>query len=340
MFSVRAFVESALHDKLSTLACFHYGQTLQILQARLNEFDQTSAISDSTIMVVITLAQAAELTGDFAAVENHIKGLEKIVNLRGGVRELNTHNNTQVKVCRADLAYALLSGNRPRLLGEGISWDCYIADRGLIQCSHQPHDANIRAFAETVMDARLHNALRDLHAFSCLSNCAYQTTRKLSPETYNEMMISILYRLTHLSFKSDYLQEAMRVGLLAFSSAIFMQRQFMEQPYDNLLNLYNKALSRLRKSTDIDLPIPIVLWMTMLSNVVAPKELSRVDWRSVWLDEAVSRAGIDSWSQAREILKSVMWIDFIHDRLGKKVCESAMSRLGRPPRVDVLCTSL
>ena len=51
-------------------------------------------------MVVITLAQAAELIGDLAAVENHVKGLEKIVSLRGGVRALTTHNNLQVKVCR------------------------------------------------------------------------------------------------------------------------------------------------------------------------------------------------------------------------------------------------
>lgn len=100
MYSVRAFVESAIHDQLSTLACFHYGQTLQLLQARLNAFDQTPAISDSTIMVVITLAQAAEITRDFTAVANHIKGLRKIVSLRGGLRALNTHTNIQIKVCR------------------------------------------------------------------------------------------------------------------------------------------------------------------------------------------------------------------------------------------------
>ena len=105
LFSVRAYIESALDNQLSRRARFHYAQTLQILQARLNEFDQTSVISDSaicdsTIMVVITLAATAELTEDFVAVTNHIKGLEKIVNLRGGVRALNTHNNIQVKVCR------------------------------------------------------------------------------------------------------------------------------------------------------------------------------------------------------------------------------------------------
>lgn len=103
MFSLRAFVErdgSASHDQLSRLARFHYAQTLQLLQTRLNEFDKTSAISDTTIMTVITLAMAAEVTKDFAAVESHLKGLGKIVSLRGGVRALNTYNNMQVKVCR------------------------------------------------------------------------------------------------------------------------------------------------------------------------------------------------------------------------------------------------
>ena len=100
MFCVRAFVESTVHEQLSNPACFHYGQTLQLLQARLNEFSHTLAISDSTIMVIITLMQAAELTGDFAALENHVNGLRKIVSLRGGVHALNTHNNLQVKVCR------------------------------------------------------------------------------------------------------------------------------------------------------------------------------------------------------------------------------------------------
>ena len=100
MFSVRAFLESASQDRLSRAACFHYVQTLHLLQARLGEIDKTFAISDATIMVVVTLAAAAELTGDFATVANHIKGLEKIVSLRGGVRALTAHHNIQVKVCR------------------------------------------------------------------------------------------------------------------------------------------------------------------------------------------------------------------------------------------------
>jgi hypothetical protein len=100
MFSLRACIERTSQNQLSHLACFHYAQTVQLLQTRLNEVDRTSAISDATIMVVVTLATVAGLTEDFTAVENHIKGLEKIISLRGGVRSLNTHNNIQIKVCR------------------------------------------------------------------------------------------------------------------------------------------------------------------------------------------------------------------------------------------------
>ena len=102
MFSARAWVEGSCLDRLSREAYFHYAQTLQLLQARLYEVgvDQTSATSDATIMVITTLAAAAELTEDFEALANHVRGLEKIVRLRGGLQALNTHNNLQVKVCR------------------------------------------------------------------------------------------------------------------------------------------------------------------------------------------------------------------------------------------------
>jgi hypothetical protein len=55
---------------------------------------------DATIMVIMTLIAIAELTGDFKGMGIHINGLAKIVDLRGGVRSLDTFTNLQVKVCR------------------------------------------------------------------------------------------------------------------------------------------------------------------------------------------------------------------------------------------------
>ncbi|KAI9842876.1 MAG: hypothetical protein M1838_002952 [Thelocarpon superellum] len=303
MFSVRAFVDGASPgNQISRQAAFHYAQTLQLLQARLNAFVQGQremVLCDATIMVIIILAAAAELTGDCAAVENHIDGLLTIVRLRGGVGSLNTHNNLQVKVC-----------------------------------SHAPYEAQINDLVDA-LDSKLGNCWKDLHAFSCMSNVAYQTTRKLSPETYNEMMISILYRLMRLSFEHGSLHEAIRSGLLTFSSTLFLTRQYMTQPYEHLFDLFSSTLFTLAQSTSVVLPPPVVLWLVILYHVVACQKPCPGDWPSVWLGQAVSLTRVKTWPEAHRILTSIMWVDFVHDAAGKKAFEAAVQRLETLPEVDI-----
>lgn len=106
-----------------------------------------------------------------------------------------------------------------------------------------------------------------------------------------------------------------------------MQRQFMEQPYAHLWKLYSDALEKLRTSTDIDLPVSILLWLLMLRRVIAHKESSLSESLDVCLDNAISGAGVESWSQASEMLRSVAWVDFVHDQRGKQVFDAAIVRL-------------
>lgn len=101
MFCVRAFVDTkSLGGRESRMAAFHYAQTLRLLQAQLNASVDGSSISDATIVVVVTLAQVAELSEDCSTAMNHVEGLIKMVAMRGGLRALTAHNNMQVKVCR------------------------------------------------------------------------------------------------------------------------------------------------------------------------------------------------------------------------------------------------
>lgn len=169
--------------------------------------------------------------------------------------------------------------------------------------------------------------MKDVHAFSCMSNVAYQTTRKLSPELYNEITISILYRLTHLSFEGDVVQEAIRTGLLVFLSTIFFQRYAIDQPYDHLLNLYNNTLTKLFASNDIEVPAPLVLWLTMLSHMASREESFQQQHDDIRLDKVIAQGGIGSWLQAREILRSVAWVDFVHERVGQEIFEKAQFRI-------------
>lgn len=100
LFAVQALGASNQDAGMSCQARYHYAHALQLLQARLYDFDQTLAISDATLMVIMILAKVAEHMNDMATASNHIAGLEKIVYLRSGLRALNTHTNMQMKVCR------------------------------------------------------------------------------------------------------------------------------------------------------------------------------------------------------------------------------------------------
>ena len=115
----------------------------------------------------------------------------------------------------------------------------------------------------------------------------------------------------------------------------------MEHPYDHLLNLSRNALFKLHESTSIDVPVPIVLWLTMVLYVVgAHKEPSPAEWLSAWLDETIVHAGIESWSKAREIPRSIVWVDFIHDRVGEPVFEAAMLRLKNLAELNLVRVNL
>ncbi|EXJ91049.1 hypothetical protein A1O1_04156 [Capronia coronata CBS 617.96] len=337
MFSLRAFVDGISPDgHVSRIAAFHYAQTLQHLQARINAFEhgqRDSVLADSTVMVIVTLAMAAEITGDLAAAQSHVEGLLTIVNLKGGLRSLNTHNNVQVKVCRADLGLALRMGSRARLFQTGISWDCFLANRGLVKCNHGTDGAQVDVVVNK-LDPKLGNCWKDIHAFSCLSNLAYQTTRKLSPDVYNEMMVSILYRLTRLSFEDDLLQDMIRIGLLVYCSTLFLTRQYLERPYERLCNLFDAALLRLCQVSANEVPLPplVLLWLLILRHLVAYQErCSESDsWQTVWLDKAVVLTGVDTWLQAQRVLRSVMWVDFVHDERGKECFDASRMRSGPP----------
>lgn len=65
-------------------------------------------------MSVVNLALAAQAFGDRGTIENHMQGLELMVNLRGGFGSLQSMTHElPAKICRVDLGYALQFGHPP-----------------------------------------------------------------------------------------------------------------------------------------------------------------------------------------------------------------------------------
>jgi hypothetical protein len=87
-FAVEGFIERILRrqeNSINLAAMLHFQKGLRLLRERLLGEDDETKLSDSTIGVVLKLASAAHFIGDYQASKQHMGGLRKMVDLRGGL---------------------------------------------------------------------------------------------------------------------------------------------------------------------------------------------------------------------------------------------------------------
>jgi len=109
LYATEGFFKSRPGEDRSYLELLHYAEALRLLRERLSVPEDELCISDSTIMVVLTLAGAAEFTGDREAAMNHRDGFSRMVSLRGGLEAMKGYEGAmRIKVCKSvttQLAY-------------------------------------------------------------------------------------------------------------------------------------------------------------------------------------------------------------------------------------------
>ena len=205
-----------------------------------------------------------------------------------------------------------------------ISWDPYVSKcspKMAIQTSSHEHP-KISNFVQT-LDHRLIGVWEDMHDFSQLSNLACQTANKLTPNAFSEMMSSILYRLLGLTFSESAVDEAIRLGLATFASSVYFQWRGLRDRQEHANQAFQTALGRLRQVKTI-MPLQLQLWLLMVSRMCTPGGCNAADLHQ-WTTESLGRLHLRSWKSTREVLKQVMWIDFIHDASAKAAFEELTS---------------
>lgn len=224
---------------------------------------------------------------------------------------------------RVDLGLVLRFGCKPVFFNTDISWDPYISSQGLIRGLKKINipETEARAFIKT-LDKRLANVWKDLQEFAMLGNLAHQTSRKLQPNTFSEIMVSILYRLLALSFPESPIEDALRVGMMAFAATIFFRWRSMNQRQKYLDDIFQDALSRLRE-TSTKPPLGVLFWLLMVWNIaVSPED----DIFAEWMYAIIQDLGLGSWPGAQKVLKSVLWIGCLFDSSGQQAFGLILSR--------------
>lgn len=181
------------------------------------------------------------------------------------------------------------------------------------------------------IDEELIQVWEILSTFCSVINYAVESGQCISTETFLDTMVSVMYRLLNMGpLLSDSRDELFRLGLLAFSSTIFLQWKQLGVAYAHLtstLRVYLVAACRQTPpSTSASIPPQIKLWLLMIGAVSVFEGPSN-DWLKPLMIANVRLCEIDSWCKLRDLLKSFMWIDLVHDKMGKSIFDSTMASM-------------
>lgn len=218
-----------------------------------------------------------------------------------------------------DLGWALKYGTKPDFADPEMSWDPHLDSTILLESPVPPElmSAPVRDYVQT-LDQKLRNVFTDLQAFASVANKLVVSNRKLRPDLFQEIMLSIQYRLMLLEYDLDTqpIQEALRLGLLAFQTSVFIQMKSIRVKYDYLMERLRKAVSRVPET--VPALVDLKLWVLLMGAIAL------LDPEAGWLEDTVRRiAKGRPWEEVYELMRTIMWIDQVHDAPGKQVFDSA-----------------
>ncbi|CAH0055469.1 unnamed protein product [Clonostachys solani] len=300
----------------------HSIKALQLLQDRLFVMKESDCFSDATIMAIFALASAADIADDLPTVERHLRGLKRIIDIRGGMGSLRTNTPDLLgKICRLDLSLAVKTWRPPVFFNELISWGPYLV------ISRAPRDANDETISWWITDnlePRLCTIWEDLRQFRRMSIFANETSHKIPKDTFSELMVSLLYRLVNLSYDLDSPNEVVRLGMLGYVSSIFLQWGKGVELH-HLRRMLGATLKAIRPGIS-DIPTPARLWLFLTWHLLRPPEQEMG-----MLDGLLGSMSRDDtpliWSHVQGLLRSSVWIGHMHDTEGEAVYRRAILRM-------------
>ncbi|KIX92143.1 uncharacterized protein Z520_12136 [Fonsecaea multimorphosa CBS 102226] len=307
----------------------HFSKALQLLRERLDSTDEDLKIANPTMMVVIALALHARMIGDYDTAKHHMEGLRMMINLRGGIAAIAPKIRLAMEIYRCDIGLAIETGARPTFFSTSSSGEPFRPFPDQMSESMPKSNGTVTCWPYSeqflsALDEELATVWRAMKGFCLQINRAARTKRKLSEEILPEATASVMYRLLHMSFSTGSLEAAIRLGLLAFSSQVFLQLPDFRVRRTSLSAAYEESLVGL-DILEEQWP-PLLLWLLIVGGVAVIDEPGSV-WLKLRLKSAIERCGVVLWDDFRDMMDSFMWIGLVFDQAAKGVFYSALSSL-------------
>ncbi|KAF2659127.1 hypothetical protein K491DRAFT_591752, partial [Lophiostoma macrostomum CBS 122681] len=300
----------------SAQVLYHYTKTLHLVGERL---ESGEALADSTIAIILMLVLQEQMRHEQLQAEIHYEGLKKMVDLRGGLRGLETNRPLVLKICKIDITFALQFG-QPLV---------YIRDQmheiKTKLCSEEASQARFasippQALPKTFPD--LHDVLSDVITLETFIN-NMPAKQTLDVDTFVEMLISILSRLlqtgsildTDLSTNTE---TVWHMGTLIFMMSLFLQHNGQQAINFELVTLRIRVvLDHHLEGVDAGLR----LWLMYMSAMWLAEDTDHRKWINSKIRSLNGQLGMESWEAVRRRITVFPWIHRVHDKPAYMVWE-------------------
>ncbi|KAK7193669.1 hypothetical protein PSPO01_00342 [Paraphaeosphaeria sporulosa] len=316
-FATQSFIDRVLRQQpesnVNQVSMLHLQKGLELLRERLRGTDSEAKISDATIGAVLDLATAALFHGDADTAKQHIRGLGKMIELRGGLLALEMNPGFLMEILRCDLSIALVTGTDP------------VFCCGAGETTHRFPNQMMSSFDVIpnpeflyVLSPDLAEVWLAVRKFCLLVSLAAQTRSQFHPSTIYRAMTSAMYRLLHMSFVMGSWDETVRLGLLVYTHHVFLQGQRVKLPWNPLSQAYRTHLQvcEVRPAAQRP-PSQVTLWLLMV-GAISIFNVSEEDWLGEGLKRWTKKCHVGSWKDLQGVLKSCMWIPVLDDRIGQQ----------------------
>ncbi|KAL1599698.1 hypothetical protein SLS60_007501 [Paraconiothyrium brasiliense] len=263
-FATQTFIDRVLRhqpeSEVNQVATLHLQKGLTLLRERMGGLDDNAKISDATIGAVLDLATAALFHGDANTAKQHIRGLGKMTDLRGGLKAFDTNPGLLMEILRCDISIALFTATEPIFCCRTGAKLPNFPDQVLSSFDSAENPGFLNA-----LNPDLAEVWRVTRKFCLLVNLATQTRRQFHPSLIYDSMTSIMYRLLRMVFTNGSRDEALRLGLLVFTQHIFLQGQQIRLPSQPLSQWYRIHLKAIETKLDSQRrPKQVTLWLLMV----------------------------------------------------------------------------
>lgn len=300
------------------MAVAHLLQTFRLINERLSGND---AVSDATIAVVVILAQNDRLHSRHREGLVHLRGLERMVQLRGGVMALSSYRpGLTQKMFKVDLEYALHQGTATRFRAEDI-----VPNSTALFGRFNGFEISYDQALTDLIDPRLSKHLRtdlqtvfiDMSSLARLMNdaCAGRCPR-IKPYVFLDTVILLGYRLLQVSPLSgprsfSCLENAVHIGLAVYIIAFLRGLDMKVSEVPLIFNLARSVVQDHVCCEQVDKEV--ILWILFIGRVSAFGEVDD-KWLIPKMAEILRSLGIDSWEGVSKVLAKFPWVGDVHGK--------------------------